>query len=154
MDHRYVKKLLEMPPVTMAEARGTSPPGHGVYLISNPDGRHLYVGMAEGTQGIRGRIGNQWTEDDAVKEKFRRGERKGAACTLPINMALEELGLEKRDFSSPEFGAAVVRHMEQVPDKEVRWVAVPKAMCREAKREAIRRARPRYNGSPRWGGTP
>ena len=146
MSHsRYLKKLLEMPPVTMAEARGTSPQGRGVYLISDTDGRHLYVGMAEGIQGVRGRIGNQWTEDEAVKGKFR---------TLTINMVLGELGLEKRDFSSAEFGAAVVRHMDRMPGKEVRWVEVPKGMCLEVKGEAIRRARPRYNGPPGWGGTP
>ena len=147
----YVKKLLEMPAVKMAKARKISPGECGVYLVSDPSGRHLYVGMAEGIQGIRGRIGNQWTEDETVKERFRRGERKDAACTLAINMALEELGLEKRNFSSPEFGAAVVRSMDEVPGMEVRWVEMPKAMCREAKREAIRRARPRYNDRRRRG---
>ena len=65
-----------MPPVTMAEARETSPAERGVYLVSDTGGRHLYVGMAKGIQGVRGRIGSQWTENEAVKEKFRRGERK------------------------------------------------------------------------------
>ena len=46
----YVKKLLEMPPVKMAEAREISPGERGVYLVSDPGGRHLYVGMAEGSR--------------------------------------------------------------------------------------------------------
>ena len=60
-------------------------------------------------------------------------------------MALEELGLEKPDLSSPEFGTAVARHMDQVSGKVVRWVEAPKAICRDVKTEVIRYARPWYN---------
>ena len=106
----------------MADARATSPGEPGVYLVSDPSSRHHYVGMAEGIQGIRGRIGNQGTKDETVKEKFRRAERPGRGMhPRNRNMALEEFGLEKRNFNSTELGAAVVRYIDQVPGMEVRW---------------------------------
>lgn len=60
----------------MADARATSPGAPGVYLVSDPSSRHHYVGMAEGIQGIRGRIGNQWTEDETVKESSGGGSAR------------------------------------------------------------------------------
>lgn len=56
------------------------------------------------------------------------------------DMALEEFGLEKRNFNSTEFGAAVVRCIDQVPGIEVRWVEVPRR--RTGKRKGGHTPRP------------
>lgn len=139
--------LLEMVPVRLAEARTNDsiPREHGVYLFSDR-GAHLFVGSAEGTRGIRSRVGEHAAVREETKEKVRKGLRSGAACTLATNLALEELGMSRPDWKSPTFGEAVVRHMARVEGMELRWVTVEDA---ELRRTVTAWARlhlaPRYN---------
>ena len=142
-----VSDLLEMVPVRLAEARTNDsiPREHGVYLFSDR-GTHLFVGPAEGTGGIRSRVGQHAAVKEETKEKFRMGLRRGAACTLATGLALEELGMSRPDWGSPTFGEAVVRHMERVEAMELRWVAVEDAELRRAVTDRVRlQLAPRYN---------
>ena len=142
-----LEDLLAMQPVRLAEARtkGGIPREHGVYLFSER-GAHLFVGKAEGTGGIRSRVGQHAAAKEETKEKVRWGLRRGAACTLATNMACEELGMTRPDWSDPTFGEAVVRHMDRVAVMRLRWVTIQDAALREAVRtRALQALGPRYN---------
>jgi len=143
----FMSDLLAMMPVRLAEARCNDciPREHGVYLFSDRSA-HLFVGPAEGIGGIRSRVGQHAAVGETTKQKFRKGLRQGAACTLATNMSCEELGTTRPDWGDPTFGEAVVRHMERVEAMELRWVTVEDA---ELRKVVLARAKedlaPRYN---------
>lgn len=143
----YLKDLLSMKPVRLAVARtdGSIPLEHGVYLFSERDA-HLFVGTSKGTRGIRSRVGQHAAVRKETREKFRNGLGRGAAGTLATNMAREELGMARPDWSDPVFGEAVVRHMDRVAVMQLRWVTVKDAGLREDLRtHVLEDLRPRYN---------
>lgn len=117
-----LRRLLAATPCRLGQYRRKVPCTSGVYLISEPEIGHLYVGTSTGKKNhLRARIGQH------IPTVPPDVPRKGSAATLAERMAAEAVGSHKRGkilYTDPTFRRALWRLRFRIEAMELRVLEI------------------------------
>ena len=133
------------------EPSGLPPKDPGVYMFSDPDGQHMYVGSGVGDGGIRKRLDHQvyarrinappWTMSDPPVNSVLKGRN------LLCNVLKEILGVRPQNINpkNEDDVNALNEAMNRIGQMTVQWVVCPnRSTAIRAEHCAICKYQPRY----------